>query len=296
MYKFIKSPRKMLQVALFIGLSLTAISWRGTLVHSAGINFDLYAADTIPDKPQSLDDQIKQLEKAQQELQQEISSKDWGKMEAEMANSLARINTKEIEAQVEKAMKEAERSIREVQKIQLSRQLDLEKMQDELSATKIEIEKEFAKKDWEKEMKQAMEEVKKASMEISKVNEKELREQMAKMKLDLQKNKEVMAKEIARAKEEIRTNGPMIKASLNKAHQELLSTRKEFIGYKTMVGAMQNEGLITDPKNYDIEFSGGELIINGKKQPASVTDRYRSYFRHDNIRLKNEEDNFKVED
>ncbi|MBS1566831.1 MAG: hypothetical protein JST39_20770, partial [Bacteroidetes bacterium] len=44
--------------------------------------------------------------------------------------------------------------------------------------------------------------------------------------------------------------------------------------------------------NYKVEYHDGELYINGKQQPADIRDKYKSYFKKDDVRIqKDKEDN-----
>ncbi|ULQ52698.1 hypothetical protein [Flavihumibacter fluvii] len=296
MFRFNHSLRKFAPYLLLTAGVITCISWTGTVVHSSGLNYDLYAADTIPENPQSLEEQIRQLEKAQQNLQRELSQKDWNKIEAEMENAIGRINTKEIDAQMQKAMAELDRSMVQIDKDQLLRKIDIEMIQAELSKTQQELEKEFSKQDWQKELKLAQEEMQKAMKEVSAIDQKQLKEELARVKSGMKISFESMANDLAKAKKEMQENKFKIKESLDEARKELEKTRREYMGYRTMIGEMQKEGLITDPQNYQVEFRDGDLFINEKKQPASVTNRYRKFFHNKPILLKNENDRFETED
>lgn len=296
MFRFNTTTRKFTFPLLLLGVSFTAISWTGTIVHTSGINYDLYAADTIPEKTQSLDEQIRQLEIAQQNLQRELSQKDWNKIEAEMENAIGRINTKEIDAQMKKAMAELDRSMASIDKEQLLRGLDAEKIQAEMARAQKELAEEFAKHDWQKEMKLAQEELQKAMKEISSIDQKKLKDELAQAKREIKESHENMARELALVKKEMAENKYKIRESLDEARNEIEKTRLEYLGYRTMIGEMQKEGLITDPKNYRVEYKDGDLYINDKKQSSVLTDRYRKYFKDKPVLLKNENNQFTTED
>lgn len=295
MFRFNTTTRKFAFPLLLLGVSFTAISWTGTIVHTSGINYDLYAADTIPEKTQSLDEQIRQLEIAQQNLQRELSQKDWNKIEAEMENAIARINTREIDAQMKKAMAELDQSMANVDKEQLLRSLDAAKLQAEMASVQKELAEAFSKQDWQKEMKLAQEEMKKAMKEISAIDQKKLKDELAQAKQEIKQSHENMARELALVKKEMAENKFKIKESLDEARKEIEKTRLEYLGYRIMIGEMQKEGLIADPNNYQIEYKAGDLYINDKKQPAGITDRYRKYFKDKPVLLKNENNQFTTE-
>lgn len=296
MYKFRRTVAAAGGACLLLGMACGLGSWTGMPVHTTGMNLDLYVSDTVPQKGESLDDQIKAIEQAQQQLTKELSGKDWDAIDAKIEGSLASINEKEIEAQMEKAMQQLEKSMAEVKQSQLARQLDVKKLQEQLATVQANLEKNLDKKEIEAQLKAAMVELKSSVAEISKVNEAELKEELSKMKAELAANKTKMAADIAKAKAEIKASKPKIKASLEKAKLDIEAARKEFEGYKAMIGQMQQNGLISDPKNYDIEWKNGELWINGKQQPAEIRERYKTYFKRDPTHLKNTDDSFRKND
>lgn len=296
MYKFKRTLTAAGAGILLIGMACVMGSWSGMPVHTSGMNLDLYAADTVPDKGQSLNDQIQSIKEAQRQLTQELSGKDWNAIEAQMEGSLARINEKEIDAQIQQAMQQLEKSMAEVQQAQIMRQLDVKKLQEQLATVQANLEKNLDKKEIEAQLKAAMQELKASAAEITKVNEAQLKEELTKMKAELAANKTKMTADLAKAKAEIKASKPKIRASLEKATLDIEAARKEFEGYQSMIGQMQQEGLISDPKNYEIEWKKGELFINGKQQPADIRQRYRSFFKNDPTRLKNVDDSFRKND
>ena len=297
MFRFGQPSRKWLAMAALTAITVTGISWTDTIVHTAGLNHDLYSTDgcpgdTVPgtrskkyrsSESSSLDDQIKQLEKAQLDLQRELSGKDWDKIEREMETALSKINTKEMEEQIQKAMKEVNLAMEKIQEEQVMRQLDMEKLQKEMEVVKEKMQKEFRNADWDKEIKAAMEEAKKATQEIVKINEQQLKAELARAKDEMARNKVNIEKEIARAREEMKNNKFHIKESLDNARRQIDATKKEFEGYKVMIQSMEKEGIIKDPKNYRIEYDNGKLIVDGKLLHEAVSNRYKKYFSGDKI-------------
>jgi hypothetical protein len=117
-----------------------------------------------------------------------------------------------------------------------------------------------------------MEEVKKIDM--SKMNE-EMKDLQIKMK-DLQ---------------------PKIKMEMEKAKEQIEKAKVEMKEYKTFVDGLDHDGLINKKGEYTIEHKNGELIINGKKQPADVYDKYRSFLeKHQKFTIKKSDDNFNIND
>ncbi|KIC90778.1 hypothetical protein [Flavihumibacter solisilvae] len=309
MFRFDQPSRKWLAMAALTAITVTGISWTDTIVHTAGLNHDIYSTDgcsgdTVPgtrskkyrsSEPSSLDDHIKQLEKAQLDLQRELGGKDWDKIEREMETALAKINTKEMEEQIAKAMKEVNLAMDKIRDEQVMRQLDMEKLQKEMEIAKEKIQKEFKNADWDREIRAAMEEAKKATREMSKINEQQLKAELDRAKDEMARNKVNIEKEIARARDEMKNNKFHIKESLETARRQIDATKLEFEGYKTMILSMEKEGIIKDPKNYRIEYNDGKLTVDGKLQPESVTNRYKKYFSGKKTVLVNEKDKFDLE-
>lgn len=57
-----------------------------------------------------------------------------------------------------------------------------------------------------------------------------------------------------------------------------MKVREQFKGYQEMVYKMEEEKLLSTDDDYTISYKNDELFINGKKQSAAVTDRYKKYF------------------
>ena len=56
---------------------------------------------------------------------------------------------------------------------------------------------------------------------------------------------------------------------------------------KDFTDQLQKDGLIDKKKGYSIEWkNGGELYINGKKQPKEISDKYKKYYKKDGWRLE----------
>lgn len=84
-------------------------------------------------------------------------------------------------------------------------------------------------------------------------------------------------------------------ADMLKVKEHLMEAGKELTSYRKMIHEMDKEGLISDKRNYRIEYRNEQLIINGKEQPKVIADRYRNYFRKSGIVISNENNRFNME-
>ncbi len=171
----------------------------------------------------------------------------------------------------------------------------------------------FGKMD--KEMKQAMEELKKIDFEkigreveasLKEINwektrvevDKALREAETKIRnVDMKKVKE----EIEAAKkhidaEKIRSHIDMdkIKKSvdegLSKARVGLELAKKELTLLKEFTEGLEKDGLIDKKKGFTLEIKNRELYINGTKQSKEVNDKYRKYFKDEDYTIRSDGD------
>ena len=84
-----------------------------------------------------------------------------------------------------------------------------------------------------------------------------------------------------------------IEDAMEKAKIGIEKAKKELLQLKEFTDGLQKDGLIDKKKGYSIEWkNGGELYINGNKQPKEVSDKYRKYYKKDGykINMNNDED------
>lgn len=77
--------------------------------------------------------------------------------------------------------------------------------------------------------------------------------------------------------------------------EDAMKNAKEGIGkakqLKEFTNELQKDGLIDKKKHYIIEWkNGGELYINGKKQPKEISDKYKRFYKKDGWRVEMNED------
>jgi hypothetical protein len=251
----------LLPTVLVICFSIALIAWGGQKQpHQQKITAQ-NITDTLPKtkvdkKIRDLDDVIDELDKAELKVNMD-------KVNAELEEAMKKIDMDKIKMDVDKAMKEVD-----MEKIKA----EVEKATKEIDVAKIErdIKESIAKVDWDK-IKEQMEEVKKVDM--------------SKLDADMKKL-EIEMKDL----------GPKIEKEMQKAKVEIEKAKVEMKEYKGFVDGLDKDGLINKKEGYTIRHKNGELIINGKKQPADVYSKYRSFLeKHTKFNIKKSNDDFNID-
>jgi len=200
------------------------------------INANQVITDTLPKKTED------ELEKAMSQLDIKLD-----KMKVEMKDlkidlnkqlqTLSAIDFNAIQKQTEASLK----------------QIDWNKMQQEVNVSVQNAQDVIAKIDLTKEM-QALQQ---------KFQSEEFKSQF---------NTEKMQKEVEDAMKHAKVN-------MEKAKQQLQQV-------KAFTNALATEGLIDKKKGYTIEWKSGELYINGGKQPKNIADKYRKYESSGKIKME----------
>jgi len=271
--------------ALALGaLVITGIAWNRQDFRQA----PQVKQDTVPlNGNRDLDRELRQLEKAQKELEK-IQSVDFEKMKADLEKSLKQLDLEKIKLQAEQSL----------------RQIDMKKIQEELEASlksididkiQLEIERELNNPDTKKELEEAKKELEKARKEIKeKLNDKkwqqEMKEELKKVNTEaIGREMEAAKKEMEKVKEELKAEKLNLADEMKKASAEMEKAKAEMRNYQDCIYAMENEGLLSTKSDYRIEYKSGELFINEKKQPAETADRYKKYFSKDPVVIEKKE-------
>ena len=98
-----------------------------------------------------------------------------------------------------------------------------------------------------------------------------------------------------KVREEMSSEKFNMRAELDKARVEIKEAREELKGYQQMVEQMDKEGLIDTDNNYSIELRNGKLFLNGKEQSQEVLNRYKKFFKKDNISIRKTDNGMQVE-
>jgi hypothetical protein len=248
-----------LPIAFVASFSIILLSWRGQKqTHQQKSEQSI--TDTVPKnkadkKVRDLDDVLDELDRAEIKV-------DMGKVNEQLKEAMKQIDMAKIQVEVDKAMKEVDMEKIGAQVEKVTKEIDAAKMEKELKES-------LASVDLEKMNKQ-MDEVKKIDMS-------KLDADMKKMEIEMKGLGPKIEKEMANAK-----------ASIEKAKVEM----KE---YKSFVDGLEKDGLINKKEGYSIQHKNGELIINGKKQPADVYNKYRTFLqKHEKFTIKKSDDDFNI--
>lgn len=197
--------------------------------------------DTIPNNKQDdFEKAMKELDAGMDDLNVQMKNLDVN-LDKQL-ESLSKINFDSIQKQAEASLK----------------QIDWNKMQQDVNASLLKAQKEIAKIDFSK-MQNEM---------------KDLQEKFKSDEFKSQFNSEKLHKQIDEAMSHA-------KESMEKAKQKLQNLR-------ALSDALAADGLIDKKKGYTIEWKSGELYINNKKQPKEIADKYRKYEDEGEIKIEPE--------
>jgi TolA-binding protein len=78
-----------------------------------------------------------------------------------------------------------------------------------------------------------------------------------------------------------------IEDAMKGAKENIEKAKKEMQELKDFTDQLEKDGLIDKEKGYSIEWkNGGELYINGKKQPKEISEKYKKYYKKDGWRIE----------
>lgn len=220
--------------------------------------------DTVPKN--KADKKIRDLDDVLDELDRAELKVDMEKVNEQLKEAMKQIDMAKIQMDLDKAMKEVG-----MEKVKT----EIERATKEIDAAKIEkeVKESLASVDWEKmnkQIKEQMEEVKKIDM--------------SKLDADMKKL-------------EIEMNGlgPKIEKEMENAKASIEKAKAEMKEYKSFVDGLEKDGLINKKEGYTIQHKNSELIINGKKQPADVYNKYRTFLKkHEKLTIKKSDDDFNI--
>ncbi len=189
-------------------------------------------------------------------------------------------------------MKELEKAMAEMNK---EMKLDFSKMEKEIKQAMEEIKKiDFAKIsrevesslkeiNWDKTRIDVDKSLKEAEIKIKAIDIKKMEKEMAKVSEELKKQKIISQVDLDKIKK-------TVEESLAKAKQGIANSMKELSQMKEFTDSLEKDGLINKKKGYKIEIKEGELYINGNKQSKEVADKYRKYFKESNFSISSDGD------
>ena len=256
-------------VVLAMVLSLTAWNQSATPNTKA-------ERDTIPKarekKIRDLDEALEELDRGMLQLDKELNSKNWEKIEKEVRESMKEFDSEKIKMDIDKAMKEidmqkinaeVQKALKEVDMVKIRAEVDKAMKEIDMDKIRAQVEVSLAKVDMEK--------VKK---EIERIKEVDF----SKIEADLQKMK------------------PEIEKSMKEAKESIEKAKAELTEYKTFVDGLDKDGLINKKQNYSIEHEDGVLKIDGKVQSVEVYNKYKIFLqKHKDFTIKKDADDFDID-
>ena len=89
--------------------------------------------------------------------------------------------------------------------------------------------------------------------------------------------------------------GPKIEKEMENAKASIEKAKAEMKEYKGFVDGLEKDGLINKKEGYTIQHKNGDLIINGKKQPVDVYNKYGGFLKkHEKFTIKKSDDDFNI--
>jgi hypothetical protein len=299
----------------WLGLALlitSAIAWQ-TKAHTP--QTAPVQQDTIPKKESAQEDEtiirgdldkaMEEVKKAQENLERQLQKNGFDKMQKDLIRARAQMQAVDVHAEIEKAMRDIDlqkldldqqmKNI-DMQKIKAETQKALEKinwdkMKKDMADAQTGLENNIDTKKMEMEIRRSLEDAEKGMARLKEIDLKKMRQELDRTREDLRANEGHMREEIERAKKDMDLNFHKdFKKEMEKAKEAVEKAHEELRGYKEMVTAMQKDGLLKNDGNYTIKYKKGELYIDGVKQSEEVTNKYRHYFKQDNVQLRKTND------
>ena len=213
------------------------------------------ANDTVPDKFSNHSLTMKELEGLMKNLDIDMSrlEKSLKEIDMDLISKQVELSLKDVD--IDKIMVDVEASLSKI---------DMEKIMADVQLSLTEI-------DWkehEGEIKKALEEAKKdmeeARLELKNINKDDIRKEIEDARKDLEKARlELKDLDVDKIRKEANEG-------IKEARADLEITREMF-------REMEKDGLVDSKKGFTVEFKNKELFINGVKQSAKVTEKYRKY-------------------
>ncbi len=251
--------RYFLPIAIVACFSVILLSWGGQK-QTPQQKSEQSITDTVPKnkadkKVRDLDDVLDELDRAELKVDME-------KVNEQLKEAMKQIDRANIQMEVDKALKEVDMEKIKEEVARVTNEIDAVKIEKELKES-------LASVDWEKMNKQ-MEEMKKIDMSKLDANMKKLEIEMKGL-------------------------GPKIEEEMKNAKASIEKAKVEMKEYKSFVDGLEKDGLINKKEGYTIQHKNGELIINGKKQPADVYNKYRTFLKkHEKFTIKKSDDDFNI--
>lgn len=268
MKQFIQQNKKALSgIGAAILIGLVTLSFQDSPLVQLRPEMQQNTEDTIPQKKKDcmsmkeFDQVMEDLDKNMHKIGEQLKEIDFALIRKNVETALQQVD-------MDKIMKSASQALKSV---------DIEKILNDVRSSLKDIDTEKINAEVNEAMKVANKVLDKARIEMDKVDKQTVKKAM-----------EEARKELDKAKEEIKKiDMDKIRSEVDKGIGE---AKAELNRIKTMFNEMEKDGLISRKEGFSIKYKDKELYINGEKQPASVTDKYRHYFSKDHFSITIDKD------
>jgi len=224
--------------------------------------------DTVPDKNRENSMKMKDFDRLVD---------DFDKTVLDVSKEIGKVDFKAISENLEKALKQIDMK-KIMQDVDHSlAAVDIDKILDQVKSSLKDIRWDDAKGELNETMEKARVEIEKARKEIQHIDKNEIEKAMQDARRELEKAK-IDLKDID------------VDKIMSEAREGIAGAKEELKQTRAMINEMEKDGLISRKDGFRIEYKDKELFINGKQQPASVTEKYRPYFKKDHFTINIDKD------
>lgn len=258
-----QGPKTIVVAALLLILVITAAWQRDDEIKQNSTSKYEGNRDTTVPKQRYYDKNeftMKDIDNAMKDLDKEIQ-----KMNIELQNMKI-----EISKSIKDAMSQLDLEMINKEMAEEMKKVDFEKIQNEVNNSLKDAQVELSKVDMEKIQQEVDQSLKEAQQKILKIDKEKLQIEMKQLQNKFKSSE--MKKQI--------------EESMKGARIQMDKAGKELTQLKEFTDALQKDGLIDKDKRFSIEWkNGGDLYINGKKQPKEISEKYKKYYKEDGYRI-----------
>jgi hypothetical protein len=252
-----KHPKSILLAVLSV-IVITAAAWQtDDKDKKSDSAYSQSARDTTVPKQRNYNKdefRMKELDEAMKQLDIEMKNLD--------------LHMKDLDIEISKSVNEA---LAKVDFEKIGKEVEIELKKIDFEKISKEVEEELKKIDFNKISIEVNQSLKEAQEEIKNIDMQKLQNEMKELQLKLD-SKEFKAE---------------IENAMKDAKIEMEKAKQELRDLKDFTEELQKDGLIDKKKGYTIEWTkDGDLIINGKTQSKTISDKYSRYYKKDGYKIK----------
>ncbi|MET0244215.1 MAG: hypothetical protein ABW174_12135 [Flavitalea sp.] len=296
------------KLAIAVAACFTLVAWKHEPTYRT--RDTVYYLDTIPGAnrqsanktSRDFDKELEELDRGLDKLN-EKSKEYWDKVDRDLKQQLSKIDFERISLDAEKALKNIDlKKLNEGVQTALA-SVDFDKIGIELekSLQHLDVKVDVKSEEIREALAEAKAEVKRSIAEAKKMTDEDLKRAARESEADIRKAKETSEKEVRKAMreankamEELKLEKFSMAETMEKAKQGVTQYRNDLKGYQEMVYDMEKDGLLSTKENYRIMYDGEKLLINGKEQDTTITEKYKKYLRGQTVIISKKEGKLKV--